>query len=88
MGALIKSIIGFFSGFTGLFIFKVGDERLNAAQLGYGTKAYTLMLLTAALPILMSLMMLFAVIKSPLIKYLPPLLLLNGLLIAWFKMTL
>ncbi len=88
MGKIIKIILLFLVFPLAYFIYQTGDTALGKVGLGYGTPEYTLMLLTVLLPILAGLLILFGLMKSMLVKYIPPLLLLNIAAIAWLKMSL
>ena len=88
MGNIIKIILALLAFPSAYFIYQTGDSTLNKAHLGFGTPEYTLMLLTVTAPILFGLLMVLGLMKSMLIKYIPPLLLLNAAAIAWLKMSL
>ena len=88
MGKLIKIILALLAFPSAYFIFQVGDAELSKANFGYGSPEYTLMLLTVAAPILLGLLMVFGLMKSMLIKYIPPLILLDAIAITWLKMNL
>ena len=85
IGKIVKSIIGILAGGVAYFIYKSGAAQLAAAGHPDDSPLYGLLFLTATLPALIAIMMLLALIKSPLIKYMIPLILINGIAIFWMK---
>lgn len=88
MGSLLQVMLALIAFPSAYFIYQVGTRTLMEAHLGYGTPEYTLMLLTVFAAVLVGLLGLLGLMKSPLIKYILPLLLATGAGIAWLKMTL
>ncbi len=88
IGTIVKSVIGILSGGVSFFIYKNGSAQLKAAGVADGAPEYYLLYLTALLPALLALMMLLALMKSQLIKYMMPLILINGIAIVWLKSNL
>ena len=88
IGNIVKTVIGLFAGGVSYFIYKNGVTQLKAAGVPEGAPEYFLLYLTALLPALVTLMMILALIKSALIKYMMPLILINGIAIFWLKSNL
>tara|TARA_R110002095_G_scaffold161734_4_gene140130 strand:- start:4374 stop:4640 length:267 start_codon:yes stop_codon:yes gene_type:complete len=70
------------------FIYINGETVLTQMGIGFGESRHTLLILVVLAPILLGLLFIMGALKMKAVKYIFPLLLIDGIAIIWLSSTL
>ena len=87
LGTIFKVALGLLAAGSSYFIYQKGSAKLTAAGFDSNSTEFYILFFTSLIPALISIMMVLALMKSPLIKYMMPLIVISGLILTYLHFS-